>query len=483
METNNQSTERSLQIRQAMQAHVQSRLRQILSKFEGKKADAAIRQRIKDAEEKYQLELILEKGANAASQIAVASHIAKGVHPDLNARKVSNLAVNFSELPELEMLGSHVLDTKASLMDTTGNGSYNSAAYELYLLLDCRFEEKTLGHLLEVQDVDALAAFQMGQQNAGFAAQCLSLLESKCPRPSVHALNKQIYWLLPDAEPADDGSFELLTPLFPASLAHAVYGEIQEHRFGEANKAARIARRERKPHDGVFHDYPGLAAQKMGGTKPQNISQLNSERSGVNYLLSSLPPAWTSSAVRLPVKTASVFDRMFIARPGVRRTVRALRKFLASEPESNKATREHRDSLVDALVDELVSMAGELQQLMQPGWSKDDERFAELDLNEQLWLDPLRAEKSEEVDFARKWLQMDWPAEIGKNFALWLNHQLKGQLPVGDAEVREWSKVLLTDEDGFKQQLRELRDKLDVLHYIPNRKTHDELVAERGESV
>ncbi len=32
--------------------------------------------------------------------------------------------------------------------------------------------------------------------------------------------------------------------------------------------------------------------------------------------------------------------------------------------------------------------------------------------------------------------------------------QLRGKLPVGDAEAREWKKVLLTDEDGFKQQLR-----------------------------
>ena len=198
----------------------------------------------------------------------------------------------------------------------------------------------------------------------------------------------------------------------------------------------------------------------MGGTKPQNISQLNSERGGVNYLLASLPPAWTPSAVRLPVHAVSVFDRLFIARPEVRRTVRALRKFLASEPEPNLATRQRRESLIDSLIDELVSLAGELQQLMQPGWSKDDERFSSLNEGEQLWLDPLRAELAEEADFSEKWLQMDWPEEIGKGFAQWLNHQLKGQLSVGDTEAREWAKVLLTDEDGFKQNLRELRNKL-----------------------
>ena len=43
-------------------------------------------------------------------------------------------------------------------------------------------------------------------------------------------------------------------------------------------------------------------------------------------------------------------------------------------------------------------------------------------------------------------------------------------------------KVLLIDEDGFKQQLRELRNKLDAPHYIPIRKTHAELVALREEN-
>ena len=137
---------------------------------------------------------------------------------------------------------------------------------------------------------------------------------------------------------------------------------------------------------------------------------------------------------------------------------------------------------MDALVDELASLAAELQQILSPGWSRDDERFKELAYEEALWLDPLRAEIPEEAQFAHDWQYMDWPAAIGKAFAGWLNAQLRDKLPVGDAEAREWKKVLLTDEDGFKQQLRELRNKLDAPHYIPIRKTHAELVALREEN-
>jgi CRISPR-associated protein Csy1 len=399
----------------------------------------------------------------------------------LPVKKTTNLAVDFSSLSSLEVVGSHLLSQRDGLHDTTGNSSYNSAAYELYLLLECRFEGQKLIDLLRLEDPDATAAVNSSAQLDDAAALCIRLQEPKCATASANTLSKQLYWLT-GTDACDDSHYTLLAPLYATSLAHAVHAQVQEDRFGETNKAARQARRERKAHSGVFHDYPGLAVQNLGGTKPQNISQLNSERRGMNYLLSSLPPQWQASTVRLPVHTTSVFDRLFIARPEVRRTVRALRAFLESDPDANQATRERREQLLDALVDELVSLAAELQQILPPGWSRDDERFADLHPIEQLWLDPLRAEQPDEADFAREWLQMDWPAAVGQRFANWLNAQLRDKLPVGDAEAREWKKVLLTDEDGFKQLLRELRDKLDALHYIPIRKTHEELAALREEN-
>lgn len=396
----------------------------------------------------------LEDAARRVQQIQAVTHSLKPIHPDARG---TNLYVEPAQLPTLAELGSHALGAGFA-----GDVVGNAAALDVYKLLKLQVGGRSLLSALLAGDVDALQALHDDPAQAQVWREAfIGLTQPRAGGPSSHGRAKQMYWLTGD-DASDDAQYELLAPLYATSLAHAVYGEIQEHRFGEVNKAARIARRDRKPHDGVFHDYPGLAVQKMGGTKPQNISQLNSERGGVNYLLSSLPPTWTPSAVRLPVHADSVFDRLLIARPEVRRTLKALRQFLASDPEPNLATRERRESLIDALIDELVSLAGELQQVLAPGWSRDDERFAQLDNNEKLWLDPLRAELPEEADFAQRWLWMDWPAEIGKSFGQWLNQQLKGQLPVGDAEAREWKKELLTDEDGFKQQLRALRDKLDM---------------------
>lgn len=416
----------------------------------------------------------LASAAKRVEQIQAVTHSLKPIHPDARG---TNLYVEPSTLPPLAELGSHALG-KRFVGDVVGN----AAALDVYKLLKLEVNGRSLLAALLAQDADALAALHADPAQAQALRDAfVSLTQPRAEGPSSHTLAKQLFWLT-SSDACDDVHYTLLAPLYATSLAHAVHAHVQEDRFGEANKAARQARRERKAHDGVFHDYPGLAVQNMGGTKPQNISQLNSERRGMNYLLSSLPPQWQASAVRLPVRATSVFDRLFIARPEVRRTVRALRAFLESDPEPNLPTRERREAMVDMLLDELVALAAELQQIMQPGWSCDDDRFEELDYNQKLWLDPLRAERSEEVEFASRWLYMDWPAAIGKAFGNWLNEQLRGKLPVGDAEVREWKKVLLTDEDGFKQQLRELRDKLDAPHYIPIRKTHAELMALREEN-
>ena len=448
-------TSRGRQIRQHMEHHVRGRLNLVLTRYQGR-TDPPARSAVAAAQDKYQLKVLLEKGAKAAKAIAIASHLAKGVHPDLKVKEVTNLAVDFASLPTLEELGSHVLAGKAGLLDATGDGAYNNAAYELYLLLDSKFEGQSLASWLEADDEDAAAAFAAYPDGPEWSA----LLQSKCPQPATSPLSKQVYWLPTPGAACENSAYVLLVPLFPASLAHQVYTHIQADRFDQGNWAAAQAKRQRKAHDGVYRHYPHLAVQNMGGTKPQNISQLNSERRGMNYLLSSLPPQWKVNKQRFPTHADSVFTRYFDSRPLVRQTVKTLRRYLESNPNPVQDTRDRRKELVDVLVDEMVNMAAELQHALPPGWTLDDPRFSALNEDEQTWLDALRAELPEEDDFANRWLAMEWPDAIGTRFGNWLNARLEGKLSFSDIEFRAWKKELLTDEDGFSQQLRERRKRI-----------------------
>ena len=433
--------------REAIHAFLQERLN---AKLEKLKADEDGKRTELIAQ--HQPAAWLDDAARRVQQIQAVTHSLKPIHPDARG---TNLYVEPRTLPPLAELGSHALGERF-VGDVVGN----AAALDVYKLLKLEVNGRSLLTALLTHDADALAALHADPAQAEKLRDAfVSLTQPRAEGPSSHTLAKQLYWLT-GTDACDDSHYILLAPLYATSLAHAVHAQVQEDRFGEANKAARQARRERKVHDGVFHDYPGLAVQNMGGTKPQNISQLNSERRGMNYLLSSLPPKWKVNAQRFPTHADSVFTRYFDSRPLVRQTVKTLRRYLESNPNPVKDTRDHRKELVDVLVDEMVNMAAELQHALPPGWTLDDPRFSALNEDEQTWLDALRAELPEEDDFANRWLAMEWPDAIGTRFGNWLNARLEGKLSFSDIEFRAWKKELLTDEDGFSQQLRERRKRI-----------------------
>ena len=141
-------------------------------------------------------------------------------------------------------------------------------------------------------------------------------------------------------------------------------------------------------HSGGYREYPGFAIMAFGGSKPQNISQLNSERHGENWLLASLPPVWHTRKLRPPLNTGSALQYVYGRRPAVREISQGLASFLVKVQDYNNIRiRSVRADMVDRLCDLLIQFSYDIQSL-EPGWSLNDS--CRLDINEQLWLDPGR---------------------------------------------------------------------------------------------
>lgn len=414
----------------------------------------------------YERRTWLADAARRVGQIQAVTHSLKPIHPDARG---SNLYCAPSALPPRNELGSHVLGEDFAA-DVVGN----AAALDVYKLLKLKLDSMSLLDALLADDADALAALSDDAAEAATWAEAFRALVQARGTAASHTRAKQLYWLANnDADPADDANYHLLAPLYASSLAHRVFQTLNEDRFGEAAKDARQARRDNAEHPHGYAEYPSLAVQKLGGTKPQNISQLNSERGGNNYLLGSLPPTWKSRGILAPLSTDSVFPR-FGRSPSVRKTVSELRSFLESNPPKGMKTDDRRDAYIDCLLDELVSFATELQEALPPGWTQKED--CELVDEERLWLDPYRGR--EDADFLSRWEWMDWPALIGKRFGNWLNNQLDGHLELGLIEAKEWAKELLLDEPPedpearratWAGRLHTIRRRLEAPTYIPTR--------------
>lgn len=422
---------------------VENRLGKIIDDFLTVRKDAKL-EKLKpddpkrdDLHAQYERQTWLADAARRVSQIQAATHTLKAIHPDARG---SNLYCRPGTLPDCSLVSSRLLmDTCAT--DVIGN----AAALDINAFLRQKYQGKTLLAWMQENEAAVIAAFRADDPETArqWVQAFLGLTQGPAHHAS-HTLAKQLYWLVGD-DPCEDAQFHLLAPLYASSLAHRVFATIQEHRFSDETKAAREARKTKTTCDHILHEYPNLAVQKLGGTKPQNISQLNSERKGVNYLLSSCPPVWRSQPLQPPYGITSVFNR-FERNTEVKTLVRDLRTFLESNPAPNQATRSRRDELLACILGD-VRILAEGYRVLPPGWSADSRcRLVEA---EQYWLDPQRAVT--DADFAASWKSMTWVDEIKRRFGNWLNARLGENLPLGDIEYEHWADLF--DDEVWKSQL------------------------------
>lgn len=426
---------RNEKFRQAIAAFIDERC---AAKLKGLSDAAAI-----EMAAKYDYHTWLADAARRVTQIQAVTHVLKATHPDARG---SSLFIEAADLVSRPEVGTHSLGN-ALETDIVGN----AAALDVYKFLKQEVEARRLLDWLQDDDADLLAALHDDPATAQQWAEAFKSLTRSTDALTSHRLAKQVYWSV-SGEPGDDAGFHLLQPLFSSSLTHAVHQDISAALFKDSNKLARIAWRNGKPHDNSFNDYRKLIARKLGGTKPQNISQLNSERGGVNYLLASLPPQWDQNRPKefLRIESAlSLFNRF----DGVSEQVGALLELIKSKPDPTMETRIKRETIERRLGHSLAAFGLATQQLFQPGWTRDAE--CKLPLCEQIWLDPERAdlpcrENHLEADqaFQQAFEWKEWPDEVAHRFGNWLNAILQRHgLPVGDAEHRHWAKQALIDAE------------------------------------
>lgn len=401
--------------------------------------------KLKDGDDDARQKLIAEHqpavwitdAARRVGQIQQVSHAIKFTHPSADGSSLSSAGNPQAGVLDL---GTHSLAGEWTA-DVVGN----AAALDVYKFLRLTVDGRSLLERAMARDPALAEALSKDADLAAEWMEAFATLPDPKGKPASHKLAKQLYW------PVGDGVYHLLAPLLSSPLAHAVHRRIGEDRFSEAAKAAREARRAGKTHRHGYRDYPDHVIQSFGGSKPQNISQLNSERRGQNYLLASLPPIWTSAAISPPLKIETVFTRFFERRSEVRRLTDVLREFLrrVTDVKSNIRIRTTRQQLVADLCDQVLQMAAELREL-EPNWSAGTE--CRLNLAEQCWLDPERRLTDDE--FAAHYRRGKWKDEVCLRFANWLNGRLQTDKTLfGGSEALEWKGLLA-------QELKTLREEV-----------------------
>lgn len=423
-------------LRGLVDAFIKERLQLKLDKIKDD-SEAAANQRL-SLQQAYTREAWLDNAAKRVVQIQLASHTLKAINPSARGTELY-LDTPFCTDPHL--LGTHSLQVQRA-DDVVGN----SAALDVFGFLKLQHKGQSLLVLLTQQDSAILSALSEDMDQATQWAQSFAGIVKGKGNAASHTMAKQLYF------PLADGGYHLLAPLFPTALVHGVHLRLQDDRFSELAKAARSAKRSHQAHPKGYCDYPGLVVRNMGGSNPQNISQLNSERGGANNLLSSVPPVWNDQGLRAPLRVTSVFDmkRGVISRDYVTYLkAKKLKLFLENkvDSENTKSIRDKRAELVQAIIDRVLDIATDLQCL-PAGWSA--QAACSLSWAQKQWLDV------EAVQFAQDAHNQtqdgtlgqpeatEWRVRVAEDFARWLNATISTpKTPTGEVEFLEWKYTFL----------------------------------------
>ena len=342
-----------------------------------------------DATHAFTLDNWLPDAAKRAGQLSLVSHPSKFSHPGSKTTPV----IAESKRSEDGFLRTGNANAE---LDVFGN----AAAMDVFKFLSLKLSDgmTIFEHLQlnskKIKDELKLASVPFDELSAGF----LSIKKIDSAAVTSERV-KQVYFPV-----ADD--YHLLSLLTPSGLVFELKNRIQTIRFSDQTKEAREDKRKNAHNDIGFDDLYDLSMIGYGGTKPQNISVLNSTNYGTAYLLSSIPPLLTKQNQRLPQNNffknnlwPKNFEENFIA----------LHQLFKTD-YNNKNIRDGIDRKIQSVIDGIIEQMWSVR-LQREGWSAEN-NYAQLPSHQKIWLDESR-KADRQIDDA-------WLNEVITECARWI---------------------------------------------------------------
>ncbi|MBS7824031.1 type I-F CRISPR-associated protein Csy1 [Wohlfahrtiimonas chitiniclastica] len=351
-----------------------------------KEDQEAIAQLMEEAADHFHPKIWIEDAAKRAKQLVMTTHPCKFSHPSAKSTPIMATAT-----------ASHDGYVRTGNIRTvTGADVYgNAAALDVYKFLmlplteDCTvIEGFETRHPLLVQYIEGLGL------NFDEIAQEFLEIKTDDGELKTDGLLKQVYF------PLGDGQYHLLSILTSSNTLMRVKTEIDEMRFSEFSKAARKARREGKWHE-PYQDVLDLTLLSHGGTKPQNISSINSQMAGKVYLLPCLPPRLKKRAVRVP--TSDFFKQTLYLKKEHSR-FKTLHRFVKQDYNTHEV-RATIERIIHGIIDVILRKAYQVRASMPAKWS-EDERYHNLPKVQKIWLDAQYQAECEDQEWQQEMAKM-----------------------------------------------------------------------------
>lgn len=362
-----------------------------------------------EVEAMFTLEEWLPNAAKRAAQIALVTHPSKFSHPSAKTTPVMTTK-------QYKVDGYLRTGNVAASLDAFGNAAAMDV-YKFLTLILC--DGKSVLEHLEL-NTDKIKE-DLNIKSAEYEEIRLKLLSIKGSNESSDEYTsdkvKQVYF------PVAEG-YHLLSILTPSTLMYEMKARIQTMQFSDEAKAARKQKRDKKFSEVSFEEIYGLTCIGYGGTKPQNISVLNSTNGGKAYLLPSVPPIINTGRQRLPKKN---FFAEILWNKDFEVYFKKIQGLISIEM-NNISIRQGIDHWIRSIIDDVLKKVWAIRS-HAPEWSYG-KRYDDLRLDQKIWLDDARKEERHASN--------DWFEELSDTFARWYvssyNKSVRGNLAKSDLD-------------------------------------------------
>ncbi len=349
---------------------------------------------LSESEIRYEKATWINKAVKQARH-AITTHASTFTHPDAKTS-----CFRFSA----PYLNNGLLSTNnvnyENDFDLFGNAATDSFVKEIYLFLNESVDEQTIWGHLKNESNEIKKFIQNYNLDFDEAKTALSKLMIDPEPPKTHKLLKQVYFPV-------ENNYHLLSLLTPSVVTTELLRRLNLIRFSEVAKQARSLKRDNKFSEDTYEDIFDLTEVAFGGSKPQNVSVLNSQNAGRAYLLSSCPPILEKRAIRLP-KTD--FFAQCLYRKNYQDSFVQLHKFMQLDL-NNIDIRTAIRNIIQFVIDQVLLQGFKIREFYPEGWSKQD-YYASLPKLQRVWLDPIYAQQREN--------DSEWRNQLSEDIARWI---------------------------------------------------------------
>ncbi|MDP8098586.1 type I-F CRISPR-associated protein Csy1 [Pasteurella atlantica] len=371
-----------------------------------------------------------------AETLSLMTHSAKGIH---SALKTDNILMKTNNKLPTGILGFQDINTPKIDANSNNTGSHAGHLKIIVNFLNIELLNDRIYQWI-VDDNDVVQTF-LNNISANSFDYFQHLLKYETNNPISDAKNKQLLF------PINHDIYHCIVPLYPSVTCNHLYYLIKNI----TDKSKQIRKKIKDGKDGEnYRDILNLAYIKLGGDNAQNVTRLNNEQGGRNYLLPSIPPTF-SQRYRFNVsKSARTIFNKNLAYQCYKPIEQCFQ--VVKSPKNTVDIRDARKFAIDEILHILFSISTYIKNTYPAGWSKD----YQLDYNQKLWLDPLRANLEGEEEFAEDREDLEWHLEIYRQFANWLNKLIQDKFPhlkhdTGKPEYNEWRREIMDMKKQYER--------------------------------